>query len=46
MKTEKEIKEYIRFLKVSVLPDVDSVEEEIAVQNQIEGLMWVLRKGE
>ena len=46
MKTEKEIKERIHFLKVGVLPDVDSIEEEISVQNQIEALQWVLRKGE
>ena len=46
MKTEKEVKERIRFLKCCILPDVDSVEEEAAVQNQIEALKWVLREGE
>ena len=46
MKSEKEIKERIRFLKVGVLPDVDSWEDEISVEGQIEALKWVLRKGE
>lgn len=46
MKTEQQIKERIRFLKAGVLPDVDSIEDEISVQNQIEALQWVLRKGE
>lgn len=46
MKTEKEIREHIRFLKVGVLPDVDSWEDEISVEGQIEALKWVLRKGE
>lgn len=46
MKSEKEIRERIRFLKVGVLPDVDSFEDEISVAGQIEALKWVLRKGE
>lgn len=46
MKSEKEIRERIRFLKVGVLPDVDSWEDEISVEGQIEALKWVLRKGE
>jgi len=46
MKSEKEIRERIRFLKVGVLPDVDSFEDEISVEGQIEALKWVLRKGE
>lgn len=46
MKSEKEIRERIRFLKVGVLPDVDSWEDEISVEGQIESLKWVLRKGE
>lgn len=46
MKSEKEIRERIRFLKVGVLPDVDSLEDEISVEGQIEALKWVLRKGE
>lgn len=46
MKSEKEIRERIRFLKVGVLPDVDSLEDEISVEGQIESLKWVLRKGE
>ena len=46
MKTEKEIKSRIRFLKVAVLPSIDSEEEAVEVRNQIEALNWVLREGD
>ena len=46
MKTEQEIKSHIKFLKEAVLTSVDSEEETLAVENQIEALKWVLRKGE
>ena len=46
MKTEKEIKAHIRFLKEAVLTSVDSEEEALAARNQIEALKWVLREGD
>lgn len=46
MKTEKEIKAQIRFLKNAVLPTVESHEEATAARNQIEALKWVLREGD
>ena len=46
MKTAKEVKEHIKFLKEAVLTSVDSEEEALAVENQIEALKWVLREGD